>query len=73
MPLSMRQHDLPTASAGTSQAPSAAVDKSAPCKSNTRFAVAGLRYLGRLRYINTSLARIPCASTMALKRRPRSA
>ena len=27
----------------------------------------------RLRYIKHSLARIPCASTMALKRRPRSA
>ena len=33
-------HDLSTASAGTSQAPSAAVDKSAPSTSDNRFATA---------------------------------
>jgi hypothetical protein len=34
------EHDLSTASAGTSQAPSAAVDKSAPSTTNNRFATA---------------------------------
>ena len=38
-------HDLSTASAGTSQAPSAAVDKSAPSHTPNRFATARFRLI----------------------------
>jgi hypothetical protein len=38
-------HDLSTASAGTSQAPSAAVDKSAPSTPENRFAPARFRLI----------------------------
>ncbi|MGK2897782.1 MAG: hypothetical protein ACSLE9_03720 [Burkholderiaceae bacterium] len=38
-------NDLSTASAGTSQAPSAAVDKSAPSKFDNRFATARFRLI----------------------------
>jgi hypothetical protein len=37
--------DLSTASAGTSQAPSAAVDKSAPSTADNRFATARFRLI----------------------------
>lgn len=39
------EHDLPTASAGTSQAPSAAVDKSAPRTFANRFATPRFRLI----------------------------
>lgn len=66
------QDDLPTATVGSSQAPTAAVDKSAPHRTSIRFAVSGSMPLWLLSYVRPLACAHFRASAMALKRRPRS-
>ena len=61
---------LPAALAGAQQIQNSK-KKGKTKNQNHRFALS--HHWQRLRYIKHSLARIPCASTMAPKRRPRSA